>query len=64
MKLVFIGDDFYHNSGTIMSSLYTEDGQRSDWGKVKIALRNGEKVCIRPATEKELESAKETLKSV
>lgn len=55
MELIYIGDRFYHASGTIMSSIYTVDGQRSDWGFVQIALSRGDYVHIRQATEKERE---------
>ena len=55
MKLIYIGDHFYIESGTMISSIYTEDGFRSDWGHVQSALRHGEKVEIRPATTKERE---------
>jgi hypothetical protein len=54
MKLIYIGEDFYWESGTAMSSIYTEDGQRSDWGFVTIALQGGEHVEIRPATSDEI----------
>jgi len=54
MNLIFIGDDFYSNSSTEMSSIYTTDGKRFNWGKVTIALRNGEEVHIRPATKEDL----------
>lgn len=54
MELIFIGENFYSDSGTIMSSIYTVDGLRSDWGQVKIALGKGESVHIRPATDSEL----------
>lgn len=64
MKLVYIGDKFYHESGTMMSSLYTEDGQRSDWGFVNIALRRGEEVQIRQATSEELERYEKRLAGV
>lgn len=47
-----------------MSSLYTEDGSRSDWGKVNVALRNGEEIHIRQATEKELEMANKQLEYI
>jgi len=50
MKLIYIGDHFYMESGTIMSSIYTETGERSDWGKVQMALKDGEEVEIRQAT--------------
>jgi hypothetical protein len=64
LKLVYVGDHFYLDSGTIMSSLYTEDGMRSDWGKVNVALRNGEGVHIRQANEKELDLAKKQLEHI
>lgn len=53
MKLIYIGDHFYWQSGSAMSSLYTEDGRRSDWGFIQTALKNGEPVEIRPATNAE-----------
>ena len=55
MELIYIGDDFYHESGTIMSSIYDIHGYRQDWGKVQCALRDGESVHIRPATPQERE---------
>lgn len=53
MELIFIGDHFYHESKTIISSIYDVNGYRQDWGKVRVALRNGESVHIRPATDAE-----------
>ena len=53
-KAFYIGDDFYIKSGNIMSSIYTEDGQRTDWGKVQMALANGQEVRIRQASDSEL----------
>ena len=53
MKLIYIGDHFYRESSTAMSPIYTEDGKRSDWGFVQVALKNGESVEIRQATEAE-----------
>lgn len=53
-RAYFIGDDFYSKSGTMMSSIYTEDGFRTDWGKVQIALREGMSVEIRQATDAEM----------
>lgn len=55
MELIYIGDHFYLESSTMMSSIYHVTGERSDWGKVQIALRNGESVSIRPATPTEKE---------
>ena len=54
MKLVYIGERFYTKSGTNMSSIYTEDGQRFDWGFVKLKLENGDNVEIRQATNEEI----------
>lgn len=64
MELVFIGNDFYNKSRTMMSSIYqVTDGRlyRSDWGKVQIALANGDEVHIRQATAQELEWANSRL---
>lgn len=52
-ELIYIGDNFYFESGTSMSSIYTVDGRRFDWGFVRVALENGESVHIRPATTEE-----------
>ena len=59
MNCVFIGDEFYDRSKTMMSPIYkiVADGYvKTDWGKVNVCLRAGESVAIRPATtlEKEL----------
>ncbi len=55
MKLIYIGDHFYLESGTMMSPIYTEDGTRMDWGSVQAALKRGQTVSIRPATPSELD---------
>lgn len=55
MKLIYIGDHFYIESCTSMSCIYTEDGQRSDWGFVQLALRRGDDVSIRQPTQSELD---------
>jgi len=60
VNLFFIGSKFYNESGTIMGFIYHEektskgDYFRSDWGKVELLLANGDKVHIRPATDKEM----------
>jgi hypothetical protein len=51
--LIYIGDHFYYESGSVMSSVYLEDGTRFDWGKLKVALSNGEEIHIRQATNEE-----------
>jgi hypothetical protein len=48
-KLVYIGDEYYSQSKTIMSPIYTEEGQRYDWGFVTIDLAKGKAVTIRQA---------------
>lgn len=54
MKLVSYPSKFYHESGTWLGVLYEEEtGYRSDWGKVQVALDNGESVSIRPCNDAE-----------
>lgn len=55
MKLIYIGDHFYMESGTTMSPIYTEDGYRSDWGHVQMTLKRGDSIEIRQATPQELD---------
>jgi hypothetical protein len=58
INLIFIGDEFYSQSGTMMSCLYQEENWfRYDWGFVAGELRNGNIVNIRPATDAELGKA-------
>lgn len=61
IKLIYIGDRFYNDSGSIMSSLYSEEWQRYSWGDVNRDLANGIKVTIRPATDAELGKAHKML---
>lgn len=55
MKAIYIGDEFFHASSKMMSSVYSEHGDRLDWGMIRMALRGGEHVEIRQATEREKE---------
>lgn len=64
LKLIYIGDDYYFKSGSIMSSIYMESGERTDWGKVCVVLDEGKSVFIRPAMADELRSADEILKQI
>lgn len=57
VKVYYIGDEFYGNSGTMMSSIYLEGGIRTDWGKVQFALKEGKEVQIRQATDSEMLAA-------
>lgn len=53
-RLIYIGNEFYLKSGTMMSCIYengvTGTGGRWDWGMVERFLREGHIVHIRPAT--------------
>lgn len=53
MKLIYLGSDIYYRSHTMIGALAHEDGSRSDWGEVEIALERGETVSIRPASDAE-----------
>jgi hypothetical protein len=53
VKLIYIGPHFYMESGTIMSPVYTESGERSDWGLIQLALSRGDSISIRQATQVE-----------
>ena len=55
VELIYIGDDFYRKSRTMMSCIYTLEGKRYDWGFVQCDLRDGKSVSIRPATPAERE---------
>ena len=57
MIVVYIGEEFYRKSGTMMSSVYqivNDELMRTDFGFIQIALRDGDEVRIRQATDKEL----------
>lgn len=62
MELIYIGDKFYRESGTMMSPIYDVYGNRQDWGFVNVALQYGESVHIRPATGEELAHYENMLK--
>lgn len=54
MKLIYIGPQFYFESGTIMSPFYTEDGARSSLNEIESHLIKGGTVTCRPATAAEV----------
>ena len=64
MELYFIGSSFYIESGSRMSSIYTVEGDRTDWGKVNCSLEKGDSVHIRPATGHELKRAEAHLRQL
>lgn len=62
MKIVYyLGDKYYDNSGTMIGVLYTEQGQRYDWGKLQIDVERGEDVIVRKATPTLIEWAESQL---
>ena len=64
MQLIHIGSRFYYESGSVMGSLYTPEGERSDWGKVELTLERGDSVTLRPATDEELKPYEKRLAEV
>jgi len=62
MKVVYyFGDKYYDKSGTMMGPLYTENGERYDWGKLQSDVHNGEDVVVRKATPEMIQWADKQL---
>ena len=61
IRLIYIGEKFYSQSSTMMSSIYSTSGERYDWGYVQRALSQGLSISIRPATYKEQQVYEEKL---
>jgi len=55
IRLVYTGDHFYKESGSLMSPLYKENGERYDYGFLQRDLANGCEVTIRQCLPRELE---------
>lgn len=54
IELYYVGDKFYLDSKSIMSSIYRAGThERYDWGFVNHDLRSGKSVFIRQATNEE-----------
>jgi len=65
INLYFIGEGFYWESGTAMSSIYVEGtNERYDWGFVQVALAERKNVTIRPANAEEMKAAMDKLSSI
>jgi len=72
IRLIYIGERFYQESGTSMSPLVRIDtgiegqavGTRFDWGDATIALQQGADIYIRPATAQELRDAEAHLRRI
>lgn len=55
IEVFYVGDAFYHRSGTMMSSIYLAGSKsRYDWGFMQRDLSDGKEVHIRQATDEEL----------
>lgn len=64
MKIVYyFGDKYYERSGTMMGVLYTEKGERYDWGFVQRDISNGEEVLVKQATSEMIKWADEQLEN-
>ncbi len=64
LTVIYIGEKFYFESGTMMGKLYLEDGTRYDWGKASLDLKAGKTLTIRPANELELAIAHRKLREI
>jgi len=64
IKLFYIGDHFYPESSTSMSSIYKEDKTRYDYGFLQRDLEYGHSIEIRQATNNEIQWANKKLKSI
>lgn len=68
MDCIFIGNNFYYESGTMMSSVYeikkVRQYTRTDWGQISILLEAGNSVHIRPANKEEMEMFTEKLRQL
>ena len=55
-ELIYVGRHFFTESGSHLGTLYHINGKRTDWGKVAVALDEGEDVFIRCASKLEFEA--------
>ena len=64
MKIVYyFGEKYYNKSRTMMGMLYTEKGERYDWGYVQRDVDNGQDVVVRKATPQMIEWADKQLEN-
>jgi hypothetical protein len=62
MKIVYyFGNKYYDQSGSIMGVLYTDKGERYDWGFLQRDVENGEDVVVRKAIPQMIEWAEQQL---
>ena len=55
------GEKYYDKSGTMMGVMYTESGQRYDYGFMKGDLGRGITVIVKPATSEMIAWAEKVL---
>ncbi|HUV81761.1 MAG TPA: hypothetical protein VMW53_01610 [archaeon] len=58
-SFIYIGQNFYHDSNTVMSSVYKikaygVEYERADWGMISQYLAQGIEIYIRPAHDSEM----------
>jgi hypothetical protein len=62
MKTVyFLGRGYYFKSGSSIGMLYSEAGERYDWGRIELEIEQGKEILIKPATPKMHEWANKRL---
>jgi hypothetical protein len=64
INLIYIGDKFYHESKTFMSSIYKVNYERYDYGFLQRDLEIGEEIHIRQANPSELKYFESRLKEL
>lgn len=63
MKIVYyFGNKYYKQSDSMMGVLYTEKGERYDWGFLQRDVDNGEDVVVKKATANMIQWAENILK--
>lgn len=50
IEVIFLGSEFYRDSGTRLGNLYTTSGKRMDMAKIEALALQGNTITIRPAT--------------
>ena len=60
----FLGDKYYHASGSMIGVLYTEGGYRYDWGFLQQDVAHGIEVLVKPATPDLIKWADEKLAEI
>ena len=64
ITVIYIGSEFYIQSGTKMANMMLEDGTRFCIGDIERELHEGNTVSIHPATDAELGRAHKMLRAI